>query len=107
MSDEQPEIDVFESVLFSKQLKKLPPALLKLVEDEIDKIIDDPEFGEQKAGDLAYLRVHKFKLNGQLVLLGYSWKGAELKLYLLSIGPHENFYDTLKDRRKADLTFIN
>ncbi|MGL5293801.1 MAG: type II toxin-antitoxin system RelE/ParE family toxin [Aeromonas sp.] len=50
MSDEQPEIDVFESVLFSKQLKKLPPALLKLVEDEIDKIIDDPEFGEQKAG---------------------------------------------------------
>ncbi|MGL5293802.1 MAG: type II toxin-antitoxin system RelE/ParE family toxin [Aeromonas sp.] len=41
------------------------------------------------------------------MLLGYSWKGAELKLYLLSIGPHENFYDTLKDRRKADLTFIN
>ncbi|MGL5040000.1 MAG: type II toxin-antitoxin system RelE/ParE family toxin [Aeromonas sp.] len=107
MSDEPPEIDVFESVLFSKQLNKLPPALLKLVEDEIDKIIDDPELGDQKAGDLAYLLVHKFKLKGQLVLLGYSWKGAELQLYLLSIGPHENFYDTLKDRRKADLKFIS
>lgn len=106
MSEEQNEIEVFESSKFTKQLKKLPDDELKAVEDEIERVIDDPEIGEQKKGDLSYLRVHKFKLNGQLVLLGYSWKEAELQLYLLSIGPHENFYDSLKERRKADLKLI-
>ncbi|CAJ1786148.1 type II toxin-antitoxin system RelE/ParE family toxin [Aeromonas veronii] len=106
MSEEQNEIEVFESSKFTKQLKKLSDDELKAVEDEIERVIDDPEIGEQKKGDLSYLRVHKFKLNGQLVLLGYSWKEAELQLYLLSIGPHENFYDSLKERRKADLKLI-
>lgn len=106
MSEEQNEIEVFESNLFTKQLKKLSKNDLKVVEDEIDRVIDDPEIGEQKKGDLSYLRVHKFKLNSQLVLLGYSWKDAELQLYLLSVGPHENFYDALKERRKADLKLI-
>lgn len=107
MSEEQHEIEVFESSLFSKQLKKLPTHVLKLVEDEIELVIANPEIGEQKKGDLSYLRVHKFKLNSQLVLLGYAWKDAELQLYLLSVGPHENFYDTLKERRKADLKLIS
>lgn len=106
MSEQQNEIDVFQSNLFEKQLKKLSTSELAQVEDEIDIIIGNPEIGERKKGDLAYLRVHKFKMNNQLVLLGYSWKDAELELYLLSVGPHENFYDALKERRKADLKLI-
>ncbi|MGL5814507.1 MAG: type II toxin-antitoxin system RelE/ParE family toxin [Aeromonas sp.] len=106
MSEEQNEIEVFESNLFTRQLNKLPTKDLKVVEDEIERVINNPEIGELKKGDLSYLRVHKFKLNGQLVLLGYAWKDAELQLYLLSIGPHENFYDALKERRKADLKLI-
>ena len=106
MSEEQNEIEVFESSLFSKQLKKLPTDVLKLVEDEIELVIADPEIGEQKKGDLSYLRVHKFKINSQLVLLGYAWKDAELQLYLLSVGPHENFYNALKARRKADMKLL-
>jgi len=107
MSEEQNEIEVFESGQYTKDTKKLPLDVLKLVEDEVDRVIDNPEIGEQKKGDLSYLRVHKFKIKGQLVLLGYSWKDAELQLYLLSVGPHENFYDTLKKRRKADLKLIS
>lgn len=106
MSEEQNEIEVFESNLFTRQLNKLQTKDLKVVEDEIERVINNPEIGELKKGDLSYLRVHKFKLNGQLVLLGYAWKDAELQLYLLSIGPHENFYDALKERRKADLKLI-
>lgn len=106
MSEDQNEIEVFESNLFSKQLKKLSEKDLIVVEDEIERVIADPEIGEQKKGDLSHLRVHKFKVNSQLVLLGYAWKDAELQLYLLSVGPHENFYDTLKERRKADLKLI-
>ena len=106
MSEPQNEIEVFQSRLFEKQMKKLSVDELTQVEDQIDLIIEDPEIGERKKGDLAYLRVHKFKMNNQLVLLGYSWKDAELELYLLSVGPHENFYDALKERRKADLKLI-
>jgi len=106
MSEPQNEIEVFQSRLFEKQLKKLSVDELTQVEDQIDLIIEDPEIGERKKGDLAYLRVHKFKMNNQLVLLGYSWKDAELELYLLSVGPHENFYDDMKQRRKADLKLI-
>jgi hypothetical protein len=40
------------------------------------------------------------------VLLGYSWKAAKLELHLLNLGPHENFYQTAKKRRDADLKII-
>lgn len=106
MSAEQNEIDVYESNLFSKQIAKLSEKQVKGVEDEIDKIIDDPEIGERKVGDLSYLWVHKFKLEGQLVLLGYSWVESKLELYLLNVGSHENFYQEVKKRRKADIRLI-
>lgn len=106
MPAEQNEIDVYESNTFSKQIANLSEKQLKVVEDEIDKIIDDPEIGERKVGDLSYLWVHKFKLEGQLVLLGYSWVENKLELYLLNVGPHENFYQQVKKRRKADIQLI-
>lgn len=107
MSEPQNETEVYQSTLFEKQLKKLSTSELTQVEDEIDRIIENPEIGERKKGDLSYLWVHKFKMDNQLVLLGYAWKDAELELYLLSVGPHENFYDTMKNRRKADLKLIS
>lgn len=106
MSAEHHAIDVYESTIFSKQLAKLSEEQLKIVEDEIDKIIDAPELGERKVGDLDYLWVHKFKIEGLLVLLGYSWVEGKLELYLLNIGPHENFYQQIKKRRKADIQLI-
>lgn len=107
MSEPQNEIEIYQSRLFEKQLKRLSEKDLKRVEDEIDLIIDDPLMGERKKGDLSYLWVHKFKLHGQLVLLGYSWKDQELELYLLSLGSHENFYDEMRKRRQADTKLMN
>lgn len=106
MSDERNEIKVFETRRFEKALNKLPEPQMKLVEDEIDTIIANPEIGELKKGDLSHLRVHKFKLDKQQVLLGYSWAEEAIELYLLHIGPHENFYQKQKIQRKADLKFI-
>ncbi|EKS7811659.1 type II toxin-antitoxin system RelE/ParE family toxin [Edwardsiella piscicida] len=100
------EIAVSQSRRFEKALDKLPESQLARVEDEIDKIIADPEIGELKKGDLRFLRVHKFTLNRQLVLLGYSWQSMRVALYLLTIGPHENFYREQKQHRKADLKLI-
>ena len=86
MSEEQNEIDVYVSRRFKKALSKLPEAQLKIVEDEVDRIIDDLEMGEQKKGDLSHMRVHKFKMDNQQVLLGYSWLEGQFELYLLQFG---------------------
>ncbi|WP_417579914.1 type II toxin-antitoxin system RelE/ParE family toxin [Nitrincola sp.] len=99
-------INVYESPVFKKTLSKLPEDDVAIIEDAVDAIIENPEIGQLKKGDLSYLRVHKFSLNGQQVLLGYNWQKEQLTLYLLNIGPHENFYTNAKKRRKSDLKFI-
>ena len=106
MSEEQNEIDVYESRRFEKAIKKLTESQLKVVEDEIEKIIEDPEIGELKKGDLAFLRVHKFNLENQLALIGYSWIEERLEIYLLQLGSHENFYKKMKGQRKVDQKLI-
>lgn len=106
MSAEQNEIDVYQSNRFEKAMKKLSDAETKVVEDEIDRILDNPLIGEQKKGDLSHLRVHKFRLNDLTVLLGYSWQAGKFELYLLQIGSHENFYEAQKKQRKTDLKLI-
>ena len=82
MSDEQNEINVYESRRFAKALSKLSDAHLSIVEDEIDRIIKTPNIGERKKGDLSHLRVHKFKMDNQLALLGYSWIEEKIEIQL-------------------------
>ncbi|MEQ1963378.1 type II toxin-antitoxin system RelE/ParE family toxin [Xenorhabdus khoisanae] len=107
MSEEQKnDIEVYETRRFSKALDKLPEQTLYLVENEIEKIIDNPRIGEKQKGDLDFLMVHKFPLNNQLILIGYHWKENKLELYLLDIGTHENFYQEQKRHRKTDLRLI-
>lgn len=103
MSEEQSALSVYESKRFTKSLSKLTTDQLRIVEDEVDKIIDNPLIGEQKKGDLSYLRVHKFKMNKQQVLLAYSWISNKLAIYLLQFGTHENFYTKMKSQRKTDV----
>jgi len=100
------EIEVFETPTFRKIFKKLSESQKVLVENEIDKIIDNPDIGEQKKNNLSYLWVHKFKINNQLTLLGYSWNKSKLELFLLNISSHENFYKDADKRRKADIKII-
>lgn len=99
-------IEVFETPTFKRVFKKLPEKEKCLVEDEIDKIIDDPFIGSQKKGDLSYLRIHKFKLSKQKVLLGYCYKEDKLHLYLMHLDSHENFYRDAKRRRSSDIDMI-
>lgn len=106
MSEELHQINVHETRRFGKALSKLPVEQLRIVENEIDKIISNPEIGERKKGDLSYLRVHKFKINKQLALLGYSWIENRLEIILLHLDSHENFYQQMKTKRKTDLKLI-
>lgn len=55
MSEPQKEIDVYQSARFEKAMKKLPGSDVKIIEDEIDQIIDNPLIGEQKKATLLIL----------------------------------------------------
>jgi mRNA-degrading endonuclease RelE of RelBE toxin-antitoxin system len=108
MSDvRDPEPEIIMSRVFSKVLKKLSEQDKDIIDDEIDMIIEQPGVGVQKKGDLSHMRVHKFKMNNQETLLGYTWVDEKLTLYLLNLGSHENFYKKSKSRRDQDLKLIN
>jgi len=81
---------------FSKSIKKLKTNQKADLDTAIHAIIADPLIGEQKKGDLAYLRVYKFSMVNQLTLLGYHFDDGEVVLQLITFGSHENFYRDLK-----------
>jgi hypothetical protein len=59
-------------------------------------VSDAPELGEPKKGDLAALRVFKFRSAGQLYLLGYTLETHVQLVYLEAVSLHENFYRDLE-----------
>jgi len=88
---------VLQTGRFKKAYKRLHQNQLADANDAIGAIIENPEIGERKTGDLSWLRVHKFKMLDQLTLLGYRVDdNGELTLTFVAVGPHENFYRDLK-----------
>lgn len=82
---------------FARVYKKLTNATLIADTDvAVATVGDNPDAGERKKGDLAYLWVHKFRSQGQLYLLGYTRDDEVRLVYLEALGPHENFYRDLK-----------
>jgi len=87
---------VLQTPTFKKAVKKLKPNQKSELDVAIKALMAKPSLGEQKKGDLAFLRVHKFKMNKQLTLLGYSFNDGTLTLELMALGSHENFYRDIK-----------
>jgi len=80
---------------FVKATKKLHRPQKTELDDAVRAVSVNPEIGEAKVGDLAGVRVYKFRLSNQLCLLAYRVLDAD-SLKLLAFGPHENFYRDLK-----------
>lgn len=80
---------------FSRAAKKLRPGQKAELDVALRTIAADPGTGEAKVGDLAGVRVLKFRLGRQLCLLAYMQLDEET-LKLLTLGSHENFYRDLK-----------
>ncbi|WP_188364013.1 type II toxin-antitoxin system RelE/ParE family toxin [Marinicella pacifica] len=87
---------VLQTPTFKKVVKKLKPNQKKDLDLAVKALMKNPKIGEQKKGDLAFLRVYKFKMNKQLTLLGYSYNEGTLVLELMALGAHENFYRNVK-----------
>ena len=81
---------------FKKVYKKLLTDHKQQVDEAIRAIIDNPQIGEEKKGDLAGVFVYKFKIYHQKMLLAYEWNKRER--LLLALGTHENFYRDLKKK---------
>ena len=79
---------------FRKFVKKQTRPFQLVIEDEVEKIIINPEMGESKKDDLKGFQVHKFSHMRQKHLIAYRLQEAEIVFFM--IGPHENFYRQLK-----------
>jgi len=85
---------ILQTNQFRKSYKKLFQNQLRETNDAINEIAANPDIGEKKHGDLSWLRVHKFKMAGQLTLIGYTVESDVLTF--IALGPHENFYRDIK-----------
>ncbi|MDN3699228.1 type II toxin-antitoxin system RelE/ParE family toxin [Vibrio clamense] len=87
---------ILQTPTFKKAVKKLHKNQKTDLDNAIRALMEDPYLGEQKKGDLSFLRVHKFKMVKQLTLLGYSYEDGTVTLELMALGSHENFYRDMK-----------
>ena len=85
--------EVIQSPIFAKQKKKLKKNQIKKLDEAIKTIMADPKIGNAKAGDLQGVRVYKYKLGNNQILLAYEI--IDSTLYLYTFGSHQNFYREL------------
>ena len=88
------KISVAQTPIFAKQKKKLKNNQIKDLDRAVQEIVNHPEIGERKIGDLADIWVYKFRMVKQEHLLAYQWDSE--KRILIALGVHENFYRDLK-----------
>ena len=89
---------IYQSRIFAQKVKKLNKADKAILDEEIKEIVNNPEIGIEKKGDLRGIFVHKFKSKSSQYLLSYRFSEDEIELIML--GPHENYYRNLKKHFK-------
>lgn len=80
---------------FVRAAKKLHRQEKADLDSAVRTVANDAAIGEAKVGDLAGVRVYKFRMGNQLCLLAYRVLDDE-SIKLLTVGSHENFYRDLK-----------
>jgi hypothetical protein len=91
-------MNIFYKSPFKKFVKKQNRVFQLVIEDEAEKIRDNPDIGDVKKGDLTGFLVHKFVFQKQEYLIAYTSEKDCIIYYM--IGTHENFYRELKRYRK-------
>ena len=83
-----------QSRSFKRKVKKFREQEKKILNKHIQTILDNPNIGHRKRGDLREVSVYKFKIHAIQYLLSYRFVDGELEL--ITIGSHENYYRDLK-----------
>ena len=84
---------IIQSPLFYRTVKKFKKNEKKILDNQIKRIVDNPNIGVQKSGALKEIFVHKFKVKTLQYLLAYRKNKDQIELIM--IGPHENYYRDL------------
>ena len=87
---------ILQSNTFKKAVKKLHRNQIPELKKAIEKIANNPLIGDMKRGDLAGVRVYKFHVHPQLVLLAYLYEEKVGLLNLIDVSSHENFYKAVR-----------
>ncbi len=87
---------VLQTRRFARAYKKLKNNVAADVDKAVATIAANPSVGTLKKGDLAALRVYKFRSGAQMFLLGYTVEETPRLIYLEALGPYENFYRDIK-----------
>lgn len=87
---------VLQSGHFSRAVKRLHHQEKGILDKAVKALVENPEAGDLKIGDLSGVRVYKFKANLNRMLLAYVYNKEFDTLTLLAYGAHENFYRDLK-----------
>ena len=86
---------------FAQYIKKAHKPLQLAILDAVECVCSSPDLGELKLGDLAGVRIYKFRFNRQEYLMAYRFleesdsPGIQL-ISFYQVGSHENFYEGLK-----------
>lgn len=92
----KPERSVEQSTRFARAKRRLHAKGQVALDDQVHKLIENPLAGEPKTGALAAVRVIKFKVDRQHLLLAYQFDDRRNTIELLDVGVHENFYRDLQ-----------
>lgn len=86
---------IFVTPTFVRAAKKLHRLQKEELDAAVKTVAGDAQIGEEKVGDLAGIRVYKFRMSNQLCVLSYRVLDEDC-IKLLTVGSHENFYRDLK-----------
>ena len=82
---------VVETRRFRHAVKRLHANQKRDLDEAVRAIMADTAIGQEKTGDLAGVRVYKFRMVGQLTLLAYVYAVEGDTFTMLDLGTHENF----------------
>ncbi len=92
----KPGRQVLQAPRFARSKRRLPRSAQLAVDDAVKGLLADPLAGEPKLGALKGVRVVKFKVGAQQLLLAYQFDAKRNAIEVLDVGPHENFYRELQ-----------
>ena len=90
---------------FTHYVKKARKPLQMAIEDAVAEVCANSGIGDSKTGDLAGIRVYKFKFQRQEYFIAYRSSVTtqteqtipeDTLIDFYQVGPHGNFYDELK-----------
>jgi len=85
---------VIQSPQFARKIKKFHKNQKKTLDVHIRRIMNNPQIGQEKKGDLKGIFVYKFKIQEIQYLMAYRIEKDRIEL--ITIGSHENYYRDLK-----------